>query len=99
MGESMESERQKQLAGPVFTEARGSDASPLSLPFFVPFGPMSRPGKAVYFGIIVILLWSLSGCSPETKALKNFKFGNHESVIAYYQTKLKSEPNNGKANF
>ncbi len=49
--------------------------------------------------VVVILMLSLCGCSPEKKALKNYRFGNYESVIVYYQGVLKKEPNNGKANY
>ncbi|MBL7849248.1 MAG: PD40 domain-containing protein [Cyclobacteriaceae bacterium] len=45
------------------------------------------------------LLLALNSCSPESKALKNFKYGNYENVISYYQNVLKSQPNNGKANY
>lgn len=53
----------------------------------------------VVFGLMFSLLLALSSCSPESKALKNFKYGNYESVISYYQNVLKSQPNNGKANY
>ncbi len=45
------------------------------------------------------LLWALSSCSPEKKAVKNFKYGNYENVIAYYKGILNKEPNNGKASY
>lgn len=53
----------------------------------------------VVFGLMFSLLLALNSCSPESKALKNFKYGNYESVISYYQNVLKSQPNNGKANY
>lgn len=51
------------------------------------------------FILLVALGTVLSSCSPEQKALKNFRYGNYEDVIAYYKNVLKSQPNNGKANF
>ncbi|MDZ4714916.1 MAG: OmpA family protein [Cytophagales bacterium] len=45
------------------------------------------------------LLVVIHACSPEKKALKNFRYGNFETVIAYYQNVLKSQPRNGKANY
>lgn len=57
-------------------------------------------GSKISLGVVLSLLaWVFNGCSPETKALKNFKYGNFENVIAYYQGVLKSQPNNGKANY
>lgn len=53
----------------------------------------------VVFGLMFSLLLALNSCSPESKALKNFKYGNYENVISYYQNVLKSQPNNGKANY
>ncbi len=53
----------------------------------------------VVFGLMFSVLLALSSCSPESKALKNFKYGNYESVISYYQNVLKAQPNNGKANY
>jgi len=40
-----------------------------------------------------------SGCSPENKAIKNYKFGNYENVIAYFKGVLAKDPNNGRANY
>lgn len=45
------------------------------------------------------LLLGINGCSPEKKAQKDFKYGNFERVIAYYQNVLRSNPRNGKANY
>jgi len=54
----------------------------------------------ISFGVILsIAIWGISACSPENKALKNFKYGNYENVIAYYKGVLSSQPNNGKANY
>ncbi|MEJ0054246.1 MAG: OmpA family protein [Bacteroidota bacterium] len=47
--------------------------------------------------IVIILL--MTACSAEKKALKNFKYGNFENVISYYQNVLSKQPNNGKANY
>ena len=56
--------------------------------------------SALYKGVIVsAVLMGAAACSPEKKALKNFRYGNFEDVIAYYQNVLKSQPNNGKANY
>ena len=48
---------------------------------------------------LLLLAGVIAACSPETKALKNFRYGNYENVIAYYKGVLTSQPNNGKANF
>lgn len=47
--------------------------------------------------LVVALL--TGGCSPEKKALKNFRYGNYEAVISYYKGVLSQQPNNGKANY
>ncbi len=49
--------------------------------------------------IAAILLMVIHSCSPEKKALKNFRYGNFEQVIDYYQNVLRSQPNNGIANY
>lgn len=50
--------------------------------------------------MVVFVLGSvMNACSPEGKALKNFKYGKYEDVIAYYKNVLKSQPKNGKANY
>lgn len=51
------------------------------------------------WGALLFLVWLASGCSPEGKALKNFRYGNYESVIAFYKDVLAKQPNNGKANY
>lgn len=48
---------------------------------------------------LLLLAGVIAACSPENKALKNFRYGNYENVIAYYKGVLTSQPNNGKANF
>ena len=53
----------------------------------------------IFILLITLLSAVIYGCSPETKALKNFKWGNFETVIAYYKNVLKSQPGNGKANY
>ncbi len=60
---------------------------------------MIRNTRIFLVGLFSLGIWAISGCSPETKMLKNFKYGNFETVIAYYQNVLKSQPNNGKANY
>lgn len=47
--------------------------------------------------LALALLWS--GCSPEKKARKNFRWGKYQSVINYYTDVLQKQPNNGKANY
>lgn len=59
---------------------------------------MTTGGK-LGLGCLAFLVWISNGCSPENKAIKNFKFGNYENVIAYYKGVLGKDPNNGKANF
>ncbi len=59
---------------------------------------MNRTGWTSW-GIAVMLFVGLNACSPEQKALKNFRYGNYENVIAYYKNILKSQPGNGKANY
>lgn len=56
-------------------------------------------GNKIGLGCVAILVWIASSCSPEGKAVKNFKFGNYETVIAYFKGVLAKQPNNGKANF
>jgi peptidoglycan-associated lipoprotein len=41
----------------------------------------------------------LSGCSPDKKAARNFKYGKYQSVISYYKGVLAKQPNNNKANY
>ncbi len=60
---------------------------------------MTRTSQLFFTGIFLLLLSAIAGCSPEKKALQNFKYGNFETVIAYYQNILKSQPGNGKANY
>ena len=60
---------------------------------------MTRSISRSTYCLGVTILFLVSACSPEKKALKNFKYGNFEAVIQYYQNVLKSQPNNGKANF
>ncbi len=48
---------------------------------------------------IAFALLVMASCSPEKKALKNFKYGKFEDVINYYQGVLNKQPNNGKANY
>jgi len=60
---------------------------------------MRRTTHQSTYTLALALMLILSACSPEKKALKNFKYGNFEAVIEYYQNVLKTEPNNGKANF
>ena len=60
---------------------------------------MTHNRKIFLVGFLAMTVWVISGCSPETKALKNFKYGNYETVIAYYKNILKSQPGNGKANY
>jgi peptidoglycan-associated lipoprotein len=38
-------------------------------------------------------------CSPEKKAVKNFRYGKYQAVINYYKGVLAKHPNNGKANY
>jgi outer membrane protein OmpA-like peptidoglycan-associated protein/Tol biopolymer transport system component len=59
---------------------------------------MTRYSK-IGLGCLLISAWVTSGCSPEGKALKNFRYGNYEAVISYYKGVLNREPNNGKANY
>src|SRR5262245_41140927 len=49
--------------------------------------------------VVFLALMVLATCSPEKKAMKNFKYGNFQDVIGYYENVLKSQPNNGKANY
>jgi peptidoglycan-associated lipoprotein len=59
---------------------------------------MMRFGK--WLGIFTFVLLLLAyACSPEKKALKNFKYGSYEQTIQYYQNVLKTQPNSGKANY
>ncbi|NOT75413.1 MAG: OmpA family protein [Cyclobacteriaceae bacterium] len=46
-----------------------------------------------------VLILVMASCSPEKKALKNFKYGKFEDVISYYRGVLNKQPNNGKANY
>ncbi|MGC4033964.1 MAG: OmpA family protein [Tepidisphaeraceae bacterium] len=55
--------------------------------------------KASVFSFLVMAMWVFSGCSPEKKALKNFRYANYEDVITYYKSVLAKQPNNGKANY
>ncbi len=48
---------------------------------------------------LTLLLVGMTSCSPEKKALRNFKYGNFEDVISYYQGVLTKQPGNGKANY
>ncbi len=50
-----------------------------------------------WFAFAVLL--TIVSCSPEKKALKNFRYGNFEDVISYYESVLSRQPNNGKANY
>jgi len=59
---------------------------------------MARNGK-IGFALVLLLGWMASGCSPERKAQKNFRYGNYENVIAFYKGVLSKQPNNGKANY
>jgi peptidoglycan-associated lipoprotein len=59
---------------------------------------MSRK-KVIWAVINVALLITAAACSPERKALKNFKYEKFEEVIKYFQTVLEKQPNNGKANY
>ncbi len=60
---------------------------------------MIRSTSILLVGLISLGIWAISGCSPENKVLKSFKYGNFETVITYYQNVLKSQPGNGKANY
>lgn len=59
---------------------------------------MTTRGK-IGLGCLALLLWMSNGCSPENKAIKNYKFGNYENVIAYFKGVLAKDPNNGRANY
>lgn len=48
---------------------------------------------------ILLTLLVMAACSPEKKALKNFRYGKFEDVINYYQGVLSRQPGNGKANY
>ena len=54
--------------------------------------------KLRIFFILAIALVVLS-CSPEKKAMKNFRLGKYQTVITYYKNVLDKQPNNGKANY
>ena len=60
---------------------------------------MTLTQRILFVGGVALLAGVIASCSPEKKAMKNFKYGNFENVIAYYQNVLKSQPGNGKANF
>lgn len=60
---------------------------------------MAQNNKSVFIVGLILLVGIIDACSPETKALKHFKYGNFENVIAYYQNVLKSDPRNGKAHY
>lgn len=64
---------------------------------FCNFAHMIR--KSPHVLALIALVWLGSACSPEKKAMKNYRFGNFENVIAYYKKVLATQPNNGKANF
>ena len=49
--------------------------------------------------ITFLALLVLTTCSPEKKALKNFKYEKFEEVITYFQGVLSKQPSNGKANY
>ena len=49
--------------------------------------------------VIVLALLVLIACSPEKKALKNFRYEKFEEVINYFQSVLTRQPGNGKANY
>lgn len=55
--------------------------------------------EIIGLGLSIVFVWMASSCSPEKKALKNFRYGNYENVIAFYKGVLSSQPNNGKANY
>ncbi len=55
--------------------------------------------KGFVFCFLMVAVWVFSGCSPEKKALKNFRYANYEDVITYYKSVLAKQPNNGKANY
>src|SRR3954471_20048733 len=58
---------------------------------------MRRNGNILAL-FLTLVLW-VTGCGPEKKALKNFKYANYEDVITYYKNVLVKQPNNGKANY
>ena len=49
--------------------------------------------------VIMFTLVVLIACSPERKALKNFRYEKFEEVIDYFQGVLTRQPSNGKANY
>lgn len=51
------------------------------------------------WGIVLLLAFFGWACSPEKKIQKAFKEGKYERVIAFYKNKLKSDPDNGRANY
>lgn len=55
-------------------------------------------GKWILF-LVSFLSLTFYACSPEKKALKNFKYGNFEQTLGYYKGVIGKQPNNGKANF
>ena len=60
---------------------------------------MPHRNKLVLVIGLALLAGLIDSCSPEKKALKSFKYGNFENVIAFYQDVLKKEPRNGKAHY
>jgi len=60
---------------------------------------MIQGNGSIRIFLAAFLMVGILGCSPEKKALKEFKFGNFERVIEYYQNVLKSNPNSGRANY
>lgn len=55
--------------------------------------------KGPVFCFLIVAVGVFLGCSPEKKALKNFRYANYEDVITYYKSVLAKQPNNGKANY
>jgi peptidoglycan-associated lipoprotein len=48
---------------------------------------------------LMLAVLVLFQCSPDKKMKKAFNEGQYQRVIGYYSNQLKSDPNNGKANF
>jgi peptidoglycan-associated lipoprotein len=53
----------------------------------------------VSVALILVGLIMVTGCSPEKKAMKSFRYGKYENVIDYYKGVIKKDPNNGRANY
>jgi outer membrane protein OmpA-like peptidoglycan-associated protein len=48
---------------------------------------------------VVMIPFFWMACSPEKKAMKNFRWGKYQNVINYYSGVLQKQPNNGRANY